>query len=94
MENNNVKGVVEKDVKEVKKKEVKKIALNEVPFKEVFDEDDLDWLAHLVTEYILEVSAKQVVEVLGPNPDQKVFEFLFRNIQEKKITMLEGLLLD
>ena len=47
---------------------------------------------HLVTEYILAVSMKQAVEILGPNPDQKEFEFLFINIQEEKITMLERLL--
>ena len=85
MENNNVKWVVEKDVKEVKKKEVKKIGFNEVPFKEVFDEDDLDWLAHLVTEYILAVSAKQVVEVLGPNPDQKYLSFCLGIFKKKKL---------
>ena len=51
-------------------------------------------LAHLVTEYILAVSAKQVVEVLGPNLDQKEFEFLFKNIKSEKITMLESLLLN
>ena len=62
--------------------------------KEVFDKDGLDWLVHLVTEYILAVSMKQVVEILGPNPDQKEFEFLFKNIQEEKITMLECLLLN
>ena len=60
----------------------------------MFDKDGLDWLVHLVTEYILAVSMKQVVEILGPNPDQKEFEFLFKNIQEEKITMLECLLLN
>ena len=36
---------------------------------------------HLVTEYILAVLMKQAVEILGPNPDQKEFEFLFKNIR-------------
>ena len=94
MENNTVKEAVEKEVKEVEKNEVKKVDLNEAPFKKVFHEDDFDWLAHLVTEYILAVSAKQVVEVLGPNLDQKEFEFLFKNIKSEKITMLESLLLN
>ena len=58
----------------------------------MFDENGPDWLGHLVTEYILAVSMKQAVEILGPNPDQKEFEFLFINIQEEKITMLERLL--
>ena len=94
MENNNAKKVVEKEVKEVEKMKLKKVDLNELPFKEVLDEDDLDWLRHLVTEYILAVSAKQAVEVLGLNTDQKEFEFLFKNIQEEKITMLKSLLLN
>ena len=78
----------------MKKIKLKKVDLNEVPFKEVLDEDDLDWLGHLVTEYILAVSMKQAVEVLGPKTDQKEFEFLFKNIQEEKITMLKSLLLN
>ena len=94
MENNNAKKVVEKEVKEVEKMKLKKVDLNELPFKEVLDEDDLDWLRHLVTEYILAVSAKQTVEVLGLNTDQKKFEFLFKNIQEEKIFMLKSLLLN
>ena len=85
---------MKRKLKKLKKIKLKKVDLNEVPFKEVLDEDDLDWLGHLVTEYILAVSMKQAVEVLGPNTDQKEFEFLFKNIQEEKITTLKSLLLN
>ena len=70
----------------------KNINLNDVPFKEVFDENDLDWLSHTVTEYVLGQSAKLVVKLLGSNPNPKEFKTVFKNVHEEKIKFLENLL--
>ena len=63
-----------------------------MPFKEVFDENDLDWLLHTVTEYMLGQSAKLVVKLLGSNPNPKEFKTVFKNVHEEKIKFLENLL--
>ena len=63
-----------------------------MPLNEGFDENDLDWLAHTVTEYTLGQSAKLAVVLLGSNPDPEEFKTVFENVPEEKIKFLEYLL--